>query len=45
MTKVNEPATGVGESRAPEKRIISLWRWGLLIALILLFVNPFTGLF
>ena len=36
MTKVNEPATGVGEARAPEKRIIRLWRWGLLIALIIL---------
>ena len=36
MTRLNEPATGVSESRAPEKRIIRLWRWGLLIALILL---------
>ena len=36
MTRLNEPATGVGESRAPEKRIIRLWRWGLLIALILM---------
>ena len=36
MTRLNEPATGVSEARAPEKRIIRLWRWGLLIALILL---------
>ena len=36
MTRLNEPAPGVSESRAPEKRIIRLWRWGLLIALILL---------
>ncbi|MGN0972642.1 MAG: ABC transporter permease [Aristaeellaceae bacterium] len=36
MTNMHEPATGVSEARAPEKRIIRLWRWGLLIALILL---------
>ena len=36
MTNMHEPATGVSEARAPEKRIIRLWRWGLLIALLLL---------
>ncbi|MGN0779550.1 MAG: ABC transporter permease [Aristaeellaceae bacterium] len=36
MTRTNEPAIGVRESRDPEQRVISLWRWGLLAALLLL---------
>ena len=36
MNHVKEPGTGVRETRDPEKRLVSLWRWGLLIALIAL---------
>ena len=36
MAKATEPATGVREAILPEKNVISLWRWGLLLALIVL---------
>ena len=36
MAKATEPATGVREAILPEKHVISLWRWGLLLALIVL---------
>ncbi|MBQ8654303.1 MAG: ABC transporter permease [Clostridia bacterium] len=36
MTRHEEPSAGVLESRNTEGRVIALWRWGLLLALILL---------
>ena len=36
MSHVKEPSTGVRETRDPQARLISLWRWGLLFALIAL---------
>ena len=36
MSHVKEPSTGVREVRDPQARLISLWRWGLLFALIAL---------
>ena len=36
MTPAKELRTGVRETRDPQKALVSLWRWGLLIALIAL---------
>lgn len=36
MPRVKEPSAGVRETRDPERRAVSAWRWGLLIALITL---------
>lgn len=36
MTRAKEPQTGVREVADPERRLVNLWRWGLLFALIIL---------
>ena len=36
MSHAKEPRTGVRETRDPEKLLVSLWRWGLLVGLIAL---------
>ena len=36
MNPAEELKTGVREVRDPHKRVVNLWRWGLLVALILL---------